>query len=108
MRGYEAGAGSLPAEFVLLPATRCKRCSRLLTRPISIRSELGDECAGRKPRAGSKYATAKRFDSPEDMRAAIKAREAERNKPDSRKRLAEVSGLAGRAKLNRSTGRTVI
>jgi hypothetical protein len=79
VRGYEVGAGILPDDFELLPATRCKRCGRLLTRPESIRTRLGDECAGRKPRAGSKYATAKLL-SVEDMRAKLKEIERERNR----------------------------
>jgi hypothetical protein len=83
VRGYEVGAGILPDDFELLPPTRCRKCQRLLTRPLSIRTGLGDECALRKPRAGSKYANAKRFGSPEDMKRAIqeRAREREAAKP---------------------------
>lgn len=80
VRGYEigSGAGELPAEFELLPATRCQRCMRLLTRPLSIRTGVGDECGGRKPRAGSKYARAKQLGTPEEMLSAIRQRRAER------------------------------
>lgn len=108
VRGYEVGAGSLPEEFTLLPATRCKRCARILTRPISIRSGLGDECAGRKPRAGSKYAKAKTFKSPEEMREAIRKREEERKRKTGAARLNEVANLAGRVKLDKATGRYVM
>ncbi len=80
VRGYEMGAGILPDDFTLLPATRCQRCARLLTRPLSIRTRIGDECAGRKPRAGSKYARARAIGSPSEMLQMIrenrKAREA--------------------------------
>lgn len=73
VRGYEVGSGILPDDFELLPATRCKRCARLLTRPLSIRTRIGDECAGRKPRAGSKYARAKQIGSAEEMLGMIRA-----------------------------------
>jgi hypothetical protein len=80
VRGYEigSGAGELPKEFELLPATRCNRCNRLLTRPLSIRTGVGDECGNRKPRAGSKYARAKQLGSPEEMLSAIRQRRQER------------------------------
>lgn len=80
VRGYEigSGAGDLPSEFTLLPATRCSRCMRLLTRPLSIRTGIGDECGGRKPRAGSKYARAKALGSPAEMLSAIRQRNKER------------------------------
>lgn len=71
VRGYEAGAGILPSSFRYLPATRCKRCGRMLTRPASIDSGLGEICSGHKPRAGSKYQAAKEFRTPEEMRKKI-------------------------------------
>lgn len=80
VRGYEVGAGVLPDDFELLAPGNCSRCNRLLTRPLSIRSGLGDECAGRKPRAGSKYSRARAFSTPEAMRKAIGEREKERNR----------------------------
>lgn len=78
VRGYEMGAGILPDCFELLPATRCTRCMRILTRPESIRTGVGDECGGRKPRAGSKYARAKQLGTPEEMLSAIRQRRQER------------------------------
>lgn len=78
VRGYEMGAGTLPECFKLLPATRCTRCMRILTRPESIRTGVGDECGGRKPRAGSKYARAKQLGTPAEMLSAIRQCNAER------------------------------
>jgi len=78
VRGYEMGAGSLPDEFTLLPATRCTRCMRILTRPESIRTGVGDECAGRRPRAGSKFERARSLGTAEEMNRHIRARNKER------------------------------
>lgn len=105
VRGFEVGAGILPEHFNLLPMTRCKRCARPLTRPLSIRSGLGDECAGRKPRAGSKYAAAKGLTVAE-MRAAILAKQAPQ--VDASKRLTEVANLSPRPKFDKASGRWIL
>jgi hypothetical protein len=76
VRGFDGSI--LPEHFRYLPATRCERCGRLLTVPTSIDSGMGDVCSGHKPRAGSKYATARSM-SAGDMRAKLAAIVRERN-----------------------------
>lgn len=62
-----------PEGFRILPASYCLKCSRVLTRPVSIDTGMGEICSGHKKPAGSKFAAAKRL-TVTDMRAAIIAR----------------------------------
>jgi hypothetical protein len=76
VRGHDGA--SVPEGFRILPATVCRSCGRMLTKPVSIDAEMGEICSGHKPRDRKKFRAAKLFKSPEEMRKAMEANRAKR------------------------------